>query len=72
MLNRVELDWKVCQACRPCAARQVCKPRAIQSLGPDEPVYIDYDRCLGCGVCAPACAYAAIQLRPSNAILRKG
>lgn len=72
MHNRVELDWNLCRACRPCEARRVCKPRALVKIDLDEPVYLDYDRCLGCAVCVPACPFSALRLRPLNSTLREG
>lgn len=64
---RPELDWEVCQSCDPCAARAVCRPRAILKLGEDEPVYIEYSRCNSCGLCVLHCTYGAIAMKNNSA-----
>jgi len=35
---------------------------AIVKIAPDEPAFIELDRCHGCGKCIPACYHAAIHL----------
>ncbi|HEY63563.1 MAG TPA: 4Fe-4S binding protein [Caldilineae bacterium] len=51
----------VCQACRRCLARQVCKAKAIVRIDPDEAPFVDGARCRGCLVCMPACPFGAVQ-----------
>lgn len=55
-----EINWEICQACAPCAARKVCKPHALLQIDPGEPPYIDYSRCTNCAHCALACVFEAI------------
>jgi len=54
------VDEGRCQACRECAAREVCPVKAVVALDPGEPPFIDGSRCYGCMVCVPACPFAAI------------
>ena len=54
------VDEGRCQACRTCAARKTCRTKAIVTVDPGEPPFIDGNRCYGCLVCVPACPHAAI------------
>ncbi len=54
------VDLGRCRACRRCAARAVCRTKAIVQLDPGEAPMIDAGRCFGCLVCAPACPAGAI------------
>ncbi len=54
------VDLERCRACRHCAARAVCRTKAIVQLDPGEAPMIDAGRCFGCLVCAPACPAGAI------------
>jgi MinD superfamily P-loop ATPase len=56
----------LCQVCRKCLARQVCRSKAILQMDPGEPPYIDASLCYGCRVCIPACPNGAIQLIKDN------
>lgn len=56
----LEVDWLICEACDPCLARKACKTRAVVSIEPGEPVFIEHGRCNACGKCVPACPYHAI------------
>ena len=60
---RAEVNGAVCQACHPCAARQVCKTRALMQFDAGEPAVVDWPRCRGCATCLAACPYAAIVMR---------
>jgi formate dehydrogenase iron-sulfur subunit len=53
---------EVCQACRRCEARKVCRTKAILQIDLDEAPFIDANLCYGCLACIPACPYGAIQL----------
>jgi len=57
-----EVDWNLCVACYPCSARKDCKTRAIVQIDPDEPVYIELERCSRCGNCVRACCCEAIRM----------
>lgn len=57
-----KLNQEGCTLCGKCAS--VC-PLGIISI--DEEVYIDEDRCLGCGVCVRACGVSALELTPRPA-----
>lgn len=52
----------LCQACRKCVARDVCRSKAILQIDPGEPPFIDANLCYGCRVCIPACPSGAIVL----------
>jgi MinD superfamily P-loop ATPase len=51
---------ELCQACRKCVARKVCRTKAILQIDPDEPPFIDANLCYGCLACIPACPHGAI------------
>jgi MinD superfamily P-loop ATPase len=53
---------ELCQACCKCAARTVCRTKAILQIDPGEPPFIDANRCYGCHACVPACPNQAIIL----------
>jgi formate dehydrogenase iron-sulfur subunit len=53
---------ELCQACRKCLAREVCRTKAILQIDPDEPPFVDASRCYGCRACIPACPNGAIML----------
>jgi Fe-S-cluster-containing hydrogenase component 2 len=57
---RIEVDWLTCEACDPCLARKVCRTRALVSIEPGEPVFVEQSRCNACGKCIPACPYHSI------------
>jgi MinD superfamily P-loop ATPase len=50
----------LCQVCGKCVARDVCRSKAILRIDPDEPPFIDPNRCYGCRVCIAACPHGAI------------
>lgn len=51
-----------CQVCDPCAARAVCRTKAIVAIDPGEPPFVDGQRCQGCRLCIPACPCRAIRV----------
>ncbi len=53
---------ELCQACRNCLAREVCRSKAILQIDKGEPPFIDPSRCYGCRACIPACPSGAIVL----------
>jgi MinD superfamily P-loop ATPase len=54
------IDEGKCQACRECAARDVCKVKAIIALDPGEAPFVNAALCYGCMICIPACPFEAI------------
>jgi len=52
-----EVSQAECTLCGKC--EKVCP---INIITMDEQVYIDEERCLGCGVCVRACAFSALKL----------
>ena len=58
----------LCQSCRKCMAREVCRSKALLQLDPGEPPFIDPSRCYGCRTCIPACPHGAIVLNGNGSI----
>jgi MinD superfamily P-loop ATPase len=56
------VEDELCQVCRKCLARTVCKSKAIVQLDPDESPFIDASRCYGCHLCITTCPHEAIAL----------
>jgi MinD superfamily P-loop ATPase len=55
-----QIDDAACQVCRTCAARKVCRVKAILAIDPGEAPFIDASLCYGCLICIPACPFGAI------------
>lgn len=72
IMIRPVIDFDICQACQPCAARRVCKTRAIVQIDPEEPPYIAIERCSGCSACVQACNCTAISMRPLGSAVGGG
>lgn len=53
---------ELCNACRKCLARSVCRTKAILQIDPGEPPFIDGNLCYGCLACIPVCPQGAIVL----------
>jgi Fe-S-cluster-containing hydrogenase component 2 len=54
-----EVDGELCTECRVCRDR--CEMEAFRHQ--DGPSSVDLSRCIGCGLCVPACPGGAIRLR---------
>ncbi len=59
----------LCQTCPTCTARSVCRTKAIRSIDPGEPPFIDGHLCMACYECVAACPYGAI-VRPVALVQR--
>lgn len=62
---------ELCQGCAKCAARAVCKTKALVQVDPGEAPLVDGARCYGCYKCVPACPYGAITIH-SGALIAAG
>jgi len=51
-----------CRHCEDAPCMAVCPTGAIGRAGPDAPVLIDPDRCIGCRFCMVACPFGVIEL----------
>lgn len=63
---RLYIADEQCQMCDPCEAAAVCTVRAIVRYEPDEPPYLDVQRCYDCRLCLSACPFNAVLLRGKN------
>ncbi|MBI2869515.1 MAG: 4Fe-4S binding protein [Chloroflexi bacterium] len=65
MPKRALVDFELCQPgwCGVCAAAAACRRRLIWQESPGEPPMPDPSLCRGCGDCARACPFAAIEVR---------
>jgi Fe-S-cluster-containing hydrogenase component 2 len=55
----------VCKQCENPACIEVCKPKAI--VRENDVIFIDEDKCIGCGRCANSCPFNAIFIEESPA-----
>ena len=51
-----------CRHCEDAPCVTVCPTEAIEKLGPQEPVIIHQQRCIGCKFCLVACPFGIISL----------
>jgi Fe-S-cluster-containing hydrogenase component 2 len=63
---RIRINDDLCRTCGKCLAAKVCTVRAIVQLDPDEPPYIDLQRCYDCRLCLAACPFEAIFMMPEG------
>jgi carbon-monoxide dehydrogenase iron sulfur subunit len=65
---QIDPDVDVAVTCRHCAdapCAQVCPEGAIHR-SPSGLVWVDVQRCIGCGMCTEACPFGAIWLHPDT------
>lgn len=60
-----------CRHCEdaPCVA--VCPTQAIEKLGPNQPVLITDERCIGCKLCMMVCPFGVVSLRRDGKVALK-
>lgn len=56
----LKIDGERCRACRRCLGARVCPSKAIRTIDPGEPPFIDLSLCRGCMLCLSACPVEAI------------
>jgi Pyruvate/2-oxoacid:ferredoxin oxidoreductase delta subunit len=49
------IDEETCNACDKCAEQCPTKAIAVEEFGESVSVDVEYDKCIGCGVCITAC-----------------
>jgi Pyruvate/2-oxoacid:ferredoxin oxidoreductase delta subunit len=49
------IDEETCNACDKCAEQCPTKAIAVEEFGDSVSVDVEYDKCIGCGVCITAC-----------------
>jgi Fe-S-cluster-containing dehydrogenase component len=63
--DRYGMDYPIfCRQCEPCPAIVACRSGALAQTH-EGIVYCNHEACNGCGACADACSYDAINLDPS-------
>jgi len=60
---------RVCRQCFPAPCLQACPAEAI--LGENSIIFLEREKCSGCGLCVEACPHAAIKLDPQDGLARK-
>jgi len=60
-----------CRHCEdaPCVA--VCPTKAIEKVGPNQPVILHEDRCIGCKFCVVVCPFGVMTLRRDGKVALK-
>jgi len=60
-----------CRHCEdaPCVA--VCPTKAIEKVGPNQPVILHEDRCIGCKFCLVVCPFGVMRLRRDGKVALK-
>jgi Fe-S-cluster-containing hydrogenase component 2 len=62
----IKIDQELCQTCKECLARKVCKVKAIVQLDPGESPFVDLSYCFDCRLCIPACPLGAVSAQPAS------
>lgn len=59
-----------CRHCADAPCVRVCPSRALEKAGPDDPVSVVNERCIGCRLCVLACPFGLIDMDESgNAVV---
>lgn len=64
----VPLQCRHCEEA-PCVA--ICPTGAMEKLGPQEPVVIDTERCIGCKWCILVCPFGVLQMDRAGKVIIK-
>jgi len=62
----VSIDEELCQPCKKCLARKVCKGKALVQIDLGEFPVIDLTARFDCRVCMPACPFGAISAQQAS------
>jgi carbon-monoxide dehydrogenase iron sulfur subunit len=60
-----------CHHCPAAVCMAACPTGAMFRTGPNEPVMVDNDLCVGCGNCVIVCPYGVPQLTPDHSHIQK-
>ena len=60
-----------CRHCEDAPCITVCPTLAIHRDGPNEPVLITQDKCIGCKFCLMACPFGVIEMSPDDKAIVK-
>ena len=60
-----------CRHCEDAPCIAVCPTGAIHRHGPDEPVLIEQDKCIGCKFCVAVCPFGVIELSADGQAIMK-
>jgi MinD superfamily P-loop ATPase len=61
-----EVNWELCQGCKKCTARMVCRTRALMRLEGENVMFVETQRCNACGNCLENCQFSAIRIYDST------
>jgi len=60
-----------CRHCEDAPCMKACRSKAIERPGPDQPVLIIADKCIGCKLCIKACPFDALKMdRSKKAVIK--
>ena len=60
-----------CRHCEDAPCIAVCPTEAIEKLGPNQPVLITDERCIGCKLCMMVCPFGVVALRRDGKVALK-
>lgn len=55
-----------CRHCEDAPCVQVCPSAALKRLGPDAPVLVEQEKCIGCEYCVQVCPFGVVRLTPER------
>ncbi|MBO8167899.1 MAG: 4Fe-4S binding protein [Thermoanaerobacteraceae bacterium] len=67
---KAQINQQRCDRAPACVARRMCPTGAIMqekgSLFQGGKVWVDEDKCVGCGICTRYCPHGAIELKKTS------
>jgi len=60
-----------CRHCEEAPCVTICPTEAMHKLGPEQPVLVDDERCIGCKLCIMVCPFGVVTLRNDGKVALK-